>query len=151
MSMSPIGSAPTRPFKPLIIGGIVALVLVIGALLYHPKKPSPSGEVYEPVSTVLAAPDSYENFPATVTHAGNPLTVSLAHATSQGTVDPRIYTITIDDSTIVESLRVTGTGSSTRPLTPASIAVGNLVQVYANENVADVREFTATKIYRLDK
>ena len=138
------------PLHWLVIWAAVALAIFLVAFLARPKKKAAPLRTDSPVSAILSSPVSFQNFPASVRQAGDPLLVDLVYTGEDGTQDTRTYTIRVNAKTVIQSLKVTK-NNETSNIALSALRIGNNVQVYSDKNVAEVREFTATKILRIDQ
>lgn len=130
--------------------GLAALA-AIGLLLYLSRRPPPAPPV-QPRAELppIVTPSSFENFigPTRMIRS-NGLTVELTVNRPGGTSERRLYQITVDRATELSVYNDKPTGPEITPITLTDLRIGDMVGVFANRDVSQLKAFTAVKVYKI--
>lgn len=131
----------------VLYSAVVALGLFIGILIYLRTQSSPDVAVNTPAESTAATPDAFTDFYGTVDTASDAsLTVAMVATNAQGQQVTRTYQVMIGTETVIE--QISGDGTVTG-LSLSDIQPNELLQVYGDQNLAELDSFTATRIIRI--
>ena len=132
-----------------ITAGVALAVVGLVWWLTRSERQTPTTQPTAQTATI-PTPESYTDFVGKVTTIeGSTLAVAMTRSTDQGTMSVKTYTITIDQSTELRTVEVGSDDTRVSDLALTNVKPDDLVQVYANQNIAEVQEFTATRILKL--
>lgn len=150
MDMDQIHTHPRTPAF-LIFGGLaVAIGIFIFASLYRPYPPTEPKTRATPITRVVSTPVEFQDFIGTITAVSPALVVKVNLTQRDGTTQTKDYTVATNTDTVIQILRRVDGQASFQPIRKSDLKVDQRVHVYADHNVAEVTELTATKIDQLD-
>lgn len=153
--MSPLEKAaesaqPTPLPRALWIGLGVIVLAIAGYLVYQKyfsrTEPTPTATP----GIIAATPDEYRDFVGQLSAVnGSELIVNQTITRKDGSVIRRQLTVTIGDETELQTITIVNGQASAASLEPTDLKANDVLQVFSNENVADLDSFTAARIIKL--
>ena len=130
---------------------VISLVLVVGLSIYltqQKKQVATTTETNRPLPTIVT-PESYQDFIGSVATVGSDAFDVNMRIVTGGGVENRAYHVGLTSNTTLDWYNDKPTGPVITPAVVSDFKVGDSVHVFADENVFPLKEFTATKIYKI--
>jgi hypothetical protein len=139
----------TLRWVPFVAGGVFVITLAI-VIWLHQNKPVPITNTNQAAAVTIPTPESYSDFVGSVVSYDNgTLVVRMRRSTAEGGAQNQNYTVTVTDQTELRTIEIGSATTNIDQLNPATLKPDDIVQVYADTNIAETPTFSATRILKL--
>ena len=151
VALQPKANNQTTSQIPIYALGL--LLLTIGAYVYlildRQSRQQQTATAIQPATTLASVPRAYTDFTGTITAIdGQRLTIHFTGYNDVGKLYERDYAVNLSPTTALLQMKSGANGSTTIPIAFDQLPVGTTVAVSGQDNLAQISEFTATKLIR---